>query len=518
LKQIIPCILGLAVCGCNWVDMVSQNEAGEPANDQAGWAELSDDGRLVAFTSPATNLVPGDTNEVWDVFVRDLRDGTTERTSLDSSGVEGNGDSLSLSLSGNGRYIAFTSEATNLVANDFNASDDVFVHDRETGITTRVSVDSEGLEGNGDSEYPTLSADGRYVAYHSVATNLVDNDNNGFEDVFVHDRHTGITSRASVDSAENEASGDSSHPSFSADGQRLAFQSAAPDLVAADNNGTYDIFLRDLGDGTTSRLSVSSAGAEASGDSYFPSISADGQHIAFESRAEGLHAGESSRYRDIFVRDLVAGTTTRVNVHSDGTAANQSSGITFSSAISGDGRYVTFNSGATNLIPLDQNNRGDVFVHDRNTGRTERVSETAAGEQAYRLSTVPSISADGRYVVFDSWSFRLTGHPVDEERSVFLKAFPEVVMETVSPQLLPVGSTTTVTITGRYFLDGAILNIEDADIENLVIVDENTIVADITVAEGEAPGVRDLVVSLIGTGPGPAAATITQCGDCVTFF
>src|SRR5207245_298074 len=208
---------------------------------------LSADGRFVAFTSVATNLVAGDANGVSDVFVHDRQAGTTERVSVDSAGSEGNGASTGVALSADGRFVAFTSVATNLVAGDTNGAADVFVHDRQTGTTERGSVDSAGSEGNGASTGVALSADGRFVAFTSAATNLVAGDTNGVTDVFVHDRQTGTTERVSVDSAGIEGNGASAGVALSADGRFVAFTSVATNLVAGDTNGAADVFVHDRG-------------------------------------------------------------------------------------------------------------------------------------------------------------------------------------------------------------------------------------------------------------------------------
>src|SRR5688572_7972318 len=199
------------------------------------------------------------------------------RVSVDSSGAEANWDSDSSAISADGKFVAFESYADNLVAGDTNGFADVFVHDRATGITERVSVDSSGVEGNGNSHGPSISADGQVVAFYSYAKNLVAGDRSFDFDVFVHDRATGITERVSVDSSGVEGNSSSSSPSISADGQVVAFESYASNLVAGDTNGYWDVFVHDRASGITERVSVESSGAEGDNDSGYPSISADGQ-------------------------------------------------------------------------------------------------------------------------------------------------------------------------------------------------------------------------------------------------
>ncbi len=224
--------------------------------------------------------------------------GTTTRVSVDSAGGQANdfsgaapSISVDTSISADGRFVVFQSDATNLVAGDTNGASDVFVHDRQTGTTTRVSVDSAGHEATGlypASGDPAISADGRFVAFDSNATNLVAGDTNSAYDIFVHDRQTGTTTRVSVDSAGNQANG--YDPSLSADGRFVAFTSGASNLVAGDTNGASDVFVHDRQTGTTTRVSVDSAGWQAYSFSHLPSISADGRFVAFASNATNLVA------------------------------------------------------------------------------------------------------------------------------------------------------------------------------------------------------------------------------------
>ena len=236
------------------------------------------------------------------------------------------------------------------------------------GLTTRVSVDSAGNQANGGSFAPAISADGRFVAFHSVATDLVGGDTNGVGDIFVHDRQTGLTTRVSVDSVGNQANGDSNFAAISADGRFVAFHSVATNLLGAgvDTNGTTDIFVHDLQTGLTTRVSVDSAGNQANDHSVLAAISADGRFVAFESFATNLLGvgGDTNGVWDVFVHDRQTGLTTRVSVDSAGNQANSDSHLP---AISADGRFVAFHSVATNLVGagVDTNGTTDVFVHDR---------------------------------------------------------------------------------------------------------------------------------------------------------
>jgi Tol biopolymer transport system component len=294
--------------------------------------------------------------------------GNTTRVSVATGGGQANSGSFDPSISADGRYVAFVSAATNLVSGDTNNFQDIFVHDRQTGQTTRVSVASDGTQANGHSYAPSISADGRYVAFASLASNLVSGDTNGAWDVFVHDRQTGETTRVSVASDGTQAIGFffGSSPSISADGRYVAFDSWATNLVSGDTNDKPDVFVHDRQTGQTTRVSVSSDGTQANGGPGWSgnpsSISADGRYVAFHSYADNLVSGDTNSATDIFVHDRQTGVTTRVSIASDGTQAN---GFSASPSISADGRYVAFMSGATNLVSGDTNNDWDVFVHGR---------------------------------------------------------------------------------------------------------------------------------------------------------
>jgi RHS repeat-associated protein len=399
-----------------------------------GWSyppAVSADGRYVAFPSTATNLVPGDTNGQPDIFVYDRVLGQTTRVSVGPGGVQANGTSVFVSLSADGRYVAFTSYASNLVAGDTNGQPDVFVYDRQTGVTTRVSVGLAGAQANGASQYVSISADGRYVAFVSRASNLVAGDTNGTDDVFVYDRSTGVTTRVSVGPGGAQSSGYCFEPSISADGRYVAFRTAAP-LVAGDTNGTDDIFVYDRSTGVMVRASVGPGGTQANSYSVSPSISADGRYVAFESYATNLVAGDTNGLPDIFVYDRSTGVTARVSV---GPGGAQSNGYSFDPSISGDGRYVAFRSSASTLVAGDTNGFIDVFVYDRSTGVTARVSVGLAGTQANDNSYETAISGDGRYVVFRSAASNLVAGDTNGALDVFV--YDQIAGAVADPSPLP---------------------------------------------------------------------------------
>jgi Tol biopolymer transport system component len=394
---------------------------------------LSADGRFVAFTAWATNLVPGDTNLHGDIFVRDRELGTTERVSIDSYAAEADWDSVMPVLSADGRYVAFESFASNLVAGDTNASPDVFVRDRWLQTTERASVGANGSEGNGDSALAALSADGRFVAFMSWADNLVPGDSNATWDVFVRDRLLGTTERVSVDSSGAEANGECGSPALSADGRFVAFSSTATNLVAGDTNGTWDVFVHDRLLGTTERVSVRTSGIEGSGDSGSPSfgglsISADGRCVAFSSDSPDLVPGDTNGSPDVFVHDRLLGTTERVSVASSGVEGDHDS---YSPSISAEGRFVAWASYSTTLVPGDTNQTWDVFRHDRRSGTTVRASVDSSGGESDDGSYSTAISADGRFVAFDSLATDLVAGDTNAWSDAFVHDFEAAGFESL---------------------------------------------------------------------------------------
>ncbi|MDD1720003.1 MAG: hypothetical protein LUQ25_08090 [Methanoregulaceae archaeon] len=399
---------------------VSVRSNGNQGNSYSRESSISGNTGFVAFGSNATNLVAGDTNGMRDIFVHEIGTGATTRVSVRSDGDQGDGASYSPSISRNGQIVAFDSVAANLVNGDTNHARDVYIHNRKTGVTRRISVSSTGGQANGFSYNPAISSNGRYVAFESYATNLVDADTNIKGDVFVHDRQTGATTRVSVRSNGNQGNGDSYSPSISADGRYVAFESAATNLVAGDTNGAWDVFVHDRQTGATTRVSVRSNGNQGNDDSYDPSISADGRFLAFYSGAANLVAGDTNGVYDVFVHDRDTGATKRISVRSNG---NQGDSYSVRPAISSNGRYVAFDSGATNLVAGDTNEEYDVFLHDRQTAETMRVSVRSNGNQGNGYSYNPSISAAGGGVTFESDATNLVAGDTNGEYDIFVSSF-----------------------------------------------------------------------------------------------
>ncbi len=407
--------------GPGTTERVSVDSSGAQANDKSEIPSTSGDGRYVAFQSYATNLVADDTNGTSDVFVRDRLTGATERVSVDSSGAQGASTSLEPSISADGRYVAFRSLANNLVAGDTNGELDIFVRDRLTGVTDLVSVDNSGAQANDWSFEPSISTGGRYVAFRSDASNLVSGDTNGTPDIFVRDRLTAVTERVSVvHSSGDQANNYSYEPSISADGRYVAFESYPNNLDGGPSIGARDIYVRDRLTGATERASVDSSGAQALGASSHSSLSADGRYVAFGTTASNLDAADTNGDPDVYVHDRFTGVTERISV--DGSGAQANNGGWYPS-ISADGRYVAFWA-VDDLSPgtnADLNGSGDIFVRDRLTDTTERVSVDNNGRVPNNGSVDSSISADGRYVSFSSWATNVVDGDSNGSADIFTR-------------------------------------------------------------------------------------------------
>ena len=425
----------LLLCACSTVGVAwaaSAKRVSVATGGAQGTGGTSDDpsistnGRFVAFHSGATGLVSGDTNSRDDIFVHDRQTGITQRVSLTHTGAQANGNSREPSISADGRYVVFTSDADNLVPDDTNMRADIFLRDRTNNTTERISVDSGEGQVNDTSNAPAISGNGQFVAFLSVATNLVPGDtttgSNGI-DVFVRDRPNGTTERVSVMTGGGQAgSGPAYPPSISADGRFVTFASRKTDLVPGDTTTFGDVFLHDRQSDATTRISVSSGGSQAlGGESHQPTISPDGRLIVFTSLANNLVSGDTNNQYDIFVRDRTAGTTIRVNLSNTG--AQATSGSSYEGSISADGRFVVFRSLATNLIPSDTNSRADIFRRDRVAGRTIRVSENFGGGHTLYDSYLTGISGDGRVVVFDSNDDRIVTGDTNGWRDVFAREY-----------------------------------------------------------------------------------------------
>ncbi|MGH3680012.1 MAG: S8 family serine peptidase, partial [Natronosporangium sp.] len=341
-------------------DILSRAPDGAPGNLPSFGVTLDQDGRHAAFYSEASNLVPDDTNAANDIFVRDRVAGTIERVSVASDGSQANGYSYVPVLSDDGRLVAFYSMATNLDGGlDDNA--DVFLHDRDAGTTTLVSATPDGTASDGYSSQAFISGNGRYVAFQSSATNLVDGvATDGTFHIFVHDLELGRTELVSIATGGELANGRSEHPKLSRDGRYVTFMSESSNLVEDDTNATNDVFVHDRQTGVTEQVSVSSDGVAGNAVSDRPAISGDGRLVAFRSFASNLVRGDHNNRGDVFVHDRTTGQTQVVSLRTDGALGG---GASNQPALTADGRMVAYDSFSA-LVPTDGVPWQDVYLRD----------------------------------------------------------------------------------------------------------------------------------------------------------
>jgi len=341
---------------------VSQSSAGVQANGGAAAAGISADGRFVLFNSDADNLVPeGDTNMSTDLFLHDTWLRTTIRASVGTGGTQANAGAAYAVLSADGRTVVCYSSSTNLVPGDSNGVEDIFLHDWMASVTTRISVGEAGAEANSSSFNPDVSGDGRFIAFVTTATNILTPDTNGLgTDIIVVDRQTGTVRRANVNTQGMQSLGEVDDPHLSTDGRYVCFETATSDLYVPDNNNATDVFVHDLVLGTTRPVSATAAGVIGNFTSRDATMSGDGRFIAFESFATNLVAGDTAT-PDIFVKDMLQGTLTKV---SQNTAGVPSNGWSRRPDISPDGLHIAFESFGTNLVAGDPSSAIDVFVRE----------------------------------------------------------------------------------------------------------------------------------------------------------
>jgi hypothetical protein len=383
------------------ISVQSTNSAGECLNvsyRSSSDPSISFDSRYVAFESNVDTLTDNDTNGVGDIFLKDTQTNTTTLVSTDSNEVQANDSNETPSVSGDGRYVVFRTSATNLVAEDTDTSTDLILKDTQTGDTTLVSSDSSGTKGNDDSYPQAISYNGRYVVFKSYATNLVADDTNDEGDIFLKDTVTGETTRVSTDSSGAQANGYSDYPAISSDGRYVVFRSYATNLVDNDTNGVEDIFLKDMTTGETTRVSTDSNNTEANAISMYSDISDDGRYVVFSSDATNLIAGDDNLKRDIFVKDMESGETARVNESVTGVQANNKSDYP---VISGDGNFIAFESDATTLVGRCNSGATDIIrIQNPLIGQTYyELSLTLAGYGSGTVTSDPAgINLSCRYV------------------------------------------------------------------------------------------------------------------------
>ncbi len=470
----------------------SVSSGGGQSNEASSRPAVSANGRYVAFSSDANNLVSGDTNNVRDIFVYDRDTNSTQRVSIRTGGEQANGPSFSPAISDDGQVIAFYSLASNLVDGDTNGRADVFAHNRQTGQTSLMSVVIGGA-GNGDSRDPDISGDGRYVVFSSSASNLVGGDTNQADDIFRWDRVALLMERISVDSNEAEANDYSRHPAINSNGQRIVFTSDAGNLVAGDGNFTADIFLRDTSTGVTSRVSITDGGGEANGTSWLPDISGGGEHIVFVSLATNLVANDTNGYADVFLRNTGTVRTHIISIATDGTQGNNPSE---DPSVSADGRYVAFDSFASSLSPGTSLDLRKMFVRDRTLNTLLLASISTTGLIGNAASWEGALASGGRYITFTSNATNLVTNDTNERADIFLHDF-------VGPPSLNVNFNTGAP--GSFF----VFNGSNWEINSTAVVSANGVTLG-TVNTNSSGSLTFQIISTGATQQGVYAITVTQ--------
>ncbi len=506
-------MLLLSGCQWHWIRIASVDSEGMQGSSGSRYAAISADGRYVAYESSSPELAPGNTAGEDEIYLTDQLTGTTTRVSQGLFGAAADNDSREASISDDGRFVAYSSWASNLVVGDLLYTQDIFVYDRVTGKNTRITNPNPDNNGLGNSSDPAISADGRYVAYESGASGLVPGDNNHSTDIFVYDRNTGETERVSIDSDGNEVSnGGCIAPAISGDGRFVAFVSSMEELVPGDNNNYQDIFVRDRQAGITTRVSVNPVGGDPNHNSFTPAISHDGRYVAYVSAADNLVEGDSPFFRDAFVYDRETGVTRMASRSIEGLVSRSA---VHAVDISADGQYVAFSGQGNTYVDNDFNQGDDVFLHHHATGYTRLVSLDSSGRQGIYSSEHPALSTDGRYVAFHGTSPNLVPNDTNgSQNDVYVRALPELSVTGLSVDTLYPGATTRVEVSGRGFVDGLEVLVNHARVQDVDIQGANLMSFDITVAADAPPGTLQMLLVAPGTGPGIEAGAATACRDC----
>lgn len=409
------------------ITQITRGYDNSPADNDSSYYDLgiSEDGNRIVFASDAANLVPGDTNGNTDVFLYERLTCTITRVSVDSSGGQGSGRSWFPAISANGRYMVFDSTAANLIDDDTNNTRDVFMRDLDTGITTIVSLSSDEEQGDLESYGASISADGRYIAFVSRATNF---DAFGFAaySAFVRDTVAGTTELVTVSTSSGKSFGAVTNAAISADGCCIAFTSSGGDLVSGDGNGEEDVFVRDLSADQTERVSLPVVPGEELNDySILGSISHDGRYVTFHSHATNAIDGDNNTHADSFITDREADTTQLISQALSGVTGSDHAEVS-RGWIGNEGRIVLFESRSAAFVTGDQNNAVDIFMRDQFTRQTTLVSRVPGGALSDNNSHYGAMTPDGRYLVFTSDANNLVPGYENFWGDVFLVRLPEI--------------------------------------------------------------------------------------------
>jgi uncharacterized repeat protein (TIGR01451 family) len=426
--------------------LASTSDVGVKSNGSSFDAVISEEGSRVAFYSSATNLDPADSDTINDTYVKDVVTGDIVLASTSDAGVKGNAAAVVPDISADGTRVAFYSHANNLDPGDTDFLADIYVKDLLTGDIVLVSTSDAGVKGNRDSFVPTISADGRSVAFYSSANNLDPGDGDLLPDIYVKDLLTGDIVLASTSDTGVKGNNESFLPAISGDGGSVAFGSAARNLDPADTDTTEDIYVKDLLTGDIVLASTSDAGLKGNASSVEATVSADGVRVGFGSFAANLDPADIDHDRDIYVKDISTGDITLASASDAGVKSNAGS---FRPNISADGRRVAFDSNGANLDPVDVDPTLDAYVKDLVTGDVALASASDAGDKGSGHSIGPTLSDDAMRVAFSSNATNLEPADQDSLSDIYVKEHAQADLSLVksdSADRVPTGTNLTYTL------------------------------------------------------------------------
>jgi Tol biopolymer transport system component len=498
--------LTLAGTGCAWIQRVSRPVAGTNNDVGTDRSAMSADGRYIAYAAATDETAPG---VIDGIYRYDTAQNVRVLVSQSTGGLPANNSSGEPAIDSTGRYVAFSSDADNLVANDTNGATDVFVRDLATNTTTRVSVTAAGGELPDASTSPSISSDGRYVAF-IANTDILPADSNADSDAYVHDRMTNANVLASIAGSVQPDFG-ISDVAISGNGLFVAFTTDT-DLIASDQNISDDVYLRNLAAKTTSRISrPKNSLDDGGGDS--PSLSSDGRYVAFVGGADIDGIADPYPGSDIFVRDTVANTVSRVSVSPSG---GPISGFSLAPQLSSDGTRVTY---MTSGNPTGTDTNGatlDAVVRDRVFNRTVLVSTDQWLTQFSNASSSPSISGNGRVAAFRSANQFVRDDP-NSLADFYERAVDVPMPSALTPTTAARGATLTITISGTDFLPGSTVVTQPGVLSPIstTVNSDTMITATVQIDPSATVGLQTVYVKSPGTGAGPDSGAVGRCSDCL---
>ncbi len=508
----------IATSGCAWVGRVSVTTAGiQSAGGSVVATDLSPDGRYVVFTSDSATLVPNDTNNATDVFLRDNQAKTTERISITDGDVQSALGGYQGLVSANGRFVAFMSDSEDLIIGDTNLSTDVFVRDRQLGTTTRVSRRNGGGQGDGGSYLQAMTPDGRYILFASDSENLIGLiDQNFSTDVYLRDTAgSGTTTRVSVATDGTEGDLESFGGSISDDGRYVAFVSNASNFDINDSGVYTDVFVRDRTALTTTRITGFADGTEGDGDSASVVISGNGAVVAFDSDASNLVATpDNNMTSDVYAAPAAGGTIERISGNSTG---GDSDDYNFVTGLSDNGRFVLFQSGATNLTTMPVTALSNSYLRDRTAGltvlagTTSRMAEPSNLDPAVAGSVPGAISGDGRYIVFTSSATDVTDTDTNGVvPDLYQRSNPVPFIFFASPATIARGTSGTIALHGSGLHAGSLVLMGvGVNVTGTTLVSDSQLNVTVTVAADAEVGPHMPLIVDAGTGAGAFTGGVT---------